>query len=616
MAHHERVRHPGWRRRALIAAACAAMLPVNVWPSQAKAPGATWCFRDVCHRVRTVGETQRLVGKTMVLEASYYDEPRLDRFNKGKHTSNGELFDANNPARVAAANFPDGTELLLRNPENGRTSHVRVNDFGPFLRTRLLDVTKRVAQDLDFARLGITKLEVTVIAAPPPEEVVYRKNRISLPTHGHLGTLEAAEATDMARALIAAAQDSAPTVASTVPQTERTTLSAAGLLARYDLLGRVRAILGLPRPQPVADLEREVIAAGTIEPETAQRHEPASEKVAMLAAEPAPSGAPTAPDAMSDATRAASGGTTEPPAKAELAMLEPVATISQSAALSPAVAATATAALAVPVAMSAPEPMAPPLTAIAADLQLGADETSRLLDLPRVPQMGAFDSQLQAALMSESVTPGFLATASVLADQMQSMAHGVLTMLGGSMPAQTNLALLLLLATLGTALLFASRHGKLQQPVAAAARSSMTGFLPSLRLERAGASETPVQVAPVETVAPRPAAVPMPAVQGSHIGPDITVLGDVTSRGTLTVSGLVRGRVTADTLVILEQGRIEGPVEARIVRCAGSIESSMSVSELYLASTAHCRGEIAVATLSMELGATLDADISRRPAAG
>ncbi len=158
-------------------------------PIEAKAPGVSHCYRGVCHRVRSVEETRRLIGQTVLVETSHYDHPSVDRFNTGTFTSNGERFDARDPARVASANLPDGTELLLRNPDNGLVSHVRVNDFGPFRGNRLLDVTRRVADDLGFARRGVTMLEVTVVAAPRVADLKYQKNRPRLPTHGHIGSV-------------------------------------------------------------------------------------------------------------------------------------------------------------------------------------------------------------------------------------------------------------------------------------------------------------------------------------------------------------------------------------------------------------------------------------------
>ena len=127
---------------ALIAAALVMPMPLL-----AKAPGVSHCYKSVCHRVRTVEQTRALIGRTLTVETSYYDIPGVDRFNTGTYTSNGELFDANDGARVASVEYPDGTELLLRNPINGRVSHVIVNDFGPFLGDRRLDVTRRVSSE-------------------------------------------------------------------------------------------------------------------------------------------------------------------------------------------------------------------------------------------------------------------------------------------------------------------------------------------------------------------------------------------------------------------------------------------------------------------------------------
>ena len=99
--------------RATLAGATAALLLAPLpMPLLAKAPGVSHCYKGVCHRVRTVGQTRAIVGRTQTIETSYYDIPGVDRFNTGTYTSNGERFNANDPARVASANFPDGTELL------------------------------------------------------------------------------------------------------------------------------------------------------------------------------------------------------------------------------------------------------------------------------------------------------------------------------------------------------------------------------------------------------------------------------------------------------------------------------------------------------------------------
>lgn len=160
-------------------------------PGAAKVAGSVHCHRSVCHRIHSVEETRQLVGTTRLLEASAYDDPEIDSYNKNEFTSDGERFDGDSPYRVASSDLPDGTLLLLRNPENGRTSHVRVNDLGPFYNSRRIDATRRVAQDLRFLKKGSAVLEVTVLAVPRPEDLVYKKDRRGSGALGYIGTVEA-----------------------------------------------------------------------------------------------------------------------------------------------------------------------------------------------------------------------------------------------------------------------------------------------------------------------------------------------------------------------------------------------------------------------------------------
>ena len=177
-----------------------------VWTAEtslAKRPGQRHCYGGICVQVMTLPEVRRLLGKVIKQTASHYGDPSTDKYNTGTFTSNGERFNANDPTRTSSANFPDGTELLLRNPENGAVSHVRVNDFGPFWSNRELDVTERVAQDLGFLSRGIMELEVTVVAVPDSDDVrrLYRKDRQPVPTMGFLGKRTEAETAVLAEVL-------------------------------------------------------------------------------------------------------------------------------------------------------------------------------------------------------------------------------------------------------------------------------------------------------------------------------------------------------------------------------------------------------------------------------
>jgi rare lipoprotein A len=72
-------------------------------------------------------------------------------------TASGERM---NPAALTAAHrtLPFGTTLKVTNERNGKTVVVRVNDRGPFVKGRVIDLSKAAAQQLDFIRSGHTKI--------------------------------------------------------------------------------------------------------------------------------------------------------------------------------------------------------------------------------------------------------------------------------------------------------------------------------------------------------------------------------------------------------------------------------------------------------------------------
>jgi len=181
-------------------------LPALVQDVRAKTPGQKHCYKNVCHRVKTISETKALVGKSISLTASHYDSPLKDRYNRGSFTSSGTRFDADDPTSAASANFPDGTELLVWNPKNGRAAHVRVTDFGPFYTNRKLDLTRAAAETLGFAHAGVVKLRVTVVAPPPPDEPRYKVNRKYRRVGGFVGVYRREELKSLANLLILQAE--------------------------------------------------------------------------------------------------------------------------------------------------------------------------------------------------------------------------------------------------------------------------------------------------------------------------------------------------------------------------------------------------------------------------
>src|SRR3954463_4967056 len=68
----------------------------------------------------------------------------------GSRTASGERL---NPGAMTAAHrsFPFGTVVRVTNQRNGRTATVRINDRGPFVRGRVIDVSRAAARTLGFS---------------------------------------------------------------------------------------------------------------------------------------------------------------------------------------------------------------------------------------------------------------------------------------------------------------------------------------------------------------------------------------------------------------------------------------------------------------------------------
>jgi rare lipoprotein A len=154
-------------------------------PVAAKAPGKTHCFNGVCHYVKTIGETQRSIGKTVTVQASNYDDAKRDRYNPTNLTSSGAYFEAWKPDNAASPIYPDGTKLLVWHPGNKKTLVVRVNNAGPYYGNRTLDLSRAAADKLGFR--GVATLQVKVIAAPSKSEATYKKGRTYDWVPGYVG---------------------------------------------------------------------------------------------------------------------------------------------------------------------------------------------------------------------------------------------------------------------------------------------------------------------------------------------------------------------------------------------------------------------------------------------
>ncbi len=92
--------------------------------------------------------------------ASWYGIER-----QGKPTASGELFDKN---RFTAAHrkLPLGTTVRVTNLKNLESTLVRINDRGPGISGRLIDVSWAAAKKLGFLEAGLAHVEINVVSYP------------------------------------------------------------------------------------------------------------------------------------------------------------------------------------------------------------------------------------------------------------------------------------------------------------------------------------------------------------------------------------------------------------------------------------------------------------------
>lgn len=81
----------------------------------------------------------------------------------GKKTASGEIY---NQHKLTAAHktLPLGTKARVTNLENGNTVEVEINDRGPFIEGRIIDVSRAAAGVLGFVELGTAPVQVELIA--------------------------------------------------------------------------------------------------------------------------------------------------------------------------------------------------------------------------------------------------------------------------------------------------------------------------------------------------------------------------------------------------------------------------------------------------------------------
>lgn len=91
---------------------------------------------------------------TQTGKASYYS----NKFN-GRRTANGEKF-RNSKRTAAHQTLPFGTKVKVINLRNGKSVKVRINDRGPFVAGRIIDLSRKAARRIDMVNEGVGNVKL------------------------------------------------------------------------------------------------------------------------------------------------------------------------------------------------------------------------------------------------------------------------------------------------------------------------------------------------------------------------------------------------------------------------------------------------------------------------
>ncbi|HET8828031.1 MAG TPA: septal ring lytic transglycosylase RlpA family protein [Pelobium sp.] len=91
---------------------------------------------------------------TQTGKASYY----ANKFN-GRKTASGEIF-RNSKLTAAHKTLPFGTKVKVTNLRNGKSVKVRINDRGPFVAGRIIDLSRKAANRIDMKNEGVGNVKI------------------------------------------------------------------------------------------------------------------------------------------------------------------------------------------------------------------------------------------------------------------------------------------------------------------------------------------------------------------------------------------------------------------------------------------------------------------------
>ena len=117
-------------------------------------------FGTGCGRKKVKTAKPPRIGSTESGIASWYGHPY-----HGRRAANGEVYDMEK-LTAAHRTLPFDTWVRVNNLDNGKSIEVRIQDRGPFVRGRIVDLSRAAAREIQMIGPGTAKVRLTVIAPP------------------------------------------------------------------------------------------------------------------------------------------------------------------------------------------------------------------------------------------------------------------------------------------------------------------------------------------------------------------------------------------------------------------------------------------------------------------
>ena len=113
------------------------------------------------------------------------------------------------------------------------------------------------------------------------------------------------------------------------------------------------------------------------------------------------------------------------------------------------------------------------------------------------------------------------------------------------------------------------------------------------------------------TSAPSAPSVPRPSAAGNNsarsvLGSDLKITGEITSTGSVEVLGEIDGNITANGLIIGQEGRIKGSINAHTVEVKGKMDGKVACESLTLRASSDVKADVTTASLVIESGASIE----------